>query len=107
MEEAAHDFPEATFIMSHGGYPFVQEAIFVCQRNANVYMDISEYENAPMLDFYLQAMKNTISDKVIFASAHPFVELKDALDTYAKFDFTDEVRKKIMAENAKKILKIK
>ena len=42
--------------------------------------------------------------KVVFASAHPFVELKDALETYAQFDFTDEVRQKIMIGNAKKIL---
>lgn len=106
VDKVARDFPELTLIMSHGGYPFVNEAIYACLRNANVYMDISEYERAPMVDVYVQAMKSTITDKVLFASAHPFIELADALDAYKHFDFTDEVRNKIMYENARKVLKL-
>lgn len=106
VDQVARDFPELTLIMSHGGYPFVNEAIYACMRNANVYMDISEYERAPMVDVYVQAMKTLITDKVLFASAHPFIELADALDAYKHFDFTDEVRNKIMYENARKVLKL-
>lgn len=106
VDKVARDFPELTLIMSHGGYPFVNEAIYACLRNANVYMDISEYERAPMVDVYVQAMKSTITDKVLFASAHPFIELADALDAYKHFDFTDEVRNKVMYENARKVLKL-
>ena len=43
IDVVARDFPELILIMSHGGYPFVNEAIFACMRNANVYMDLSEY----------------------------------------------------------------
>lgn len=106
VDQVARDFPELTLIMSHGGYPFVNEAIYACLRNANVYMDISEYERAPMVDVYVQAMKTLITDKVLFASAHPFIELADALDAYKHFDFSDEVRNKIMYENARKVLKL-
>ena len=104
--KVARDFPELTLIMSHGGYPFVDAAIYTCQRNANVYMDISEYERSPQVETYVKAMCTTISDKVLFASAHPFIELRDALDAYAAFPFTDEVRNKIMYENARKVLKL-
>ena len=38
IDVVARDFPELILIMSHGGYPFVNEAIFACMRNANVYM---------------------------------------------------------------------
>ncbi|MCI6333213.1 MAG: amidohydrolase family protein, partial [Desulfovibrio sp.] len=85
---------------------FVDAAIYTCQRNANVYMDISEYERSPQVETYVKAMCTTISDKVLFASAHPFIELRDALDAYAAFPFTDEVRNKIMYENARKVLKL-
>ena len=44
IDVVARDFPELILIMSHGGYPFVNEAIFACMRNANVYMDLSEYD---------------------------------------------------------------
>lgn len=104
VDKVARDFPELVIIMSHGGYPFVNEAIFTCLRNANVYMDISEYERAPMVDVYVKAMNETIGNKVVFASAHPFIELKDAIEAYQHFDLLPDVRKKVMYENAARIL---
>lgn len=104
VDQVARDFPELVFIMSHGGYPFVTEAIYTCQRNANVYMDISEYERSPMIDVYVRAMNDVIGDKVVFASAHPFIELKDALEAYKSFGLRPEIREKIMYGNAHKIL---
>ena len=85
VDRVARDFPELTLIMSHGGYPFVHEAIYACQRNANVYMDISEYERSPMVETYVKAMNGPIRKKVVFASAHPFIELSDALEAYRDF----------------------
>lgn len=106
VDIVARDFPELTIIMSHGGYPFVNEAIFTCMRNANVYMDLSEYELAPMADVYVQALNTTIGDKVVFASAHPFVEQEEAIAIYGKMNLTAEVRRKVMYETAAKILKL-
>lgn len=106
VDRLANDFPDLTVIMSHGGYPFVNEAIYVCQRNANVYMDISEYERCPQINVYIGAMKGVLSDKIVFASAHPFVEQKDALEAYGHFGLDDTVYNKIMYGNAKRILKL-
>lgn len=106
VDQVARDFPELTLIMSHGGYPFVNEAIYACLRNANVYMDFSEYERAPMKDVFVDAMKGIIQDKVVFASAHPFIELEDALQAYKEFDLSTEVREKVMYKNAARILKL-
>ena len=104
VDIVARDFPELTVIMSHGGYPFVNEAVFTCMRNANVYMDLSEYELAPMADVYVQALNSTIGDKVVFASAHPFVEQAEAISIYNKMNLKDDVRRKVMYENAMRIL---
>lgn len=104
VDVVARDFPELRIVMSHGGYPFVNEAIFACLRNANVYMDCSEYELAPMADAYVHAMNTLISDKVVFASAHPFIEQEHALDIYARMPLSDEVREKVMYRNALRIL---
>jgi len=106
IDVVARDFPELILIMSHGGYPFVNEAIFACMRNANVYMDLSEYELAPMAEAYVQALNTMISDKVIFASAHPFIEQEEAIRIYKELDISDEVREKVMYKNARKILRL-
>ena len=104
VDIVARDFPDLVIIMSHGGYPFVNEAIFACMRNANVYMDLSEYELAPMAEAYVQAMNTVISDKVLFASAHPFVEQADAINIYKDMPLTPEVRAKVMYGNARRVL---
>ena len=49
-------------------------------------------------------MNELITDKVLFASAHPFVELADALDAYEAFELTEEARRKVMHENARRVL---
>ncbi|MFR1533200.1 MAG: amidohydrolase family protein [Bilophila wadsworthia] len=79
IDVVARDFPELILIMSHGGYPFVNEAIFACMRNANVYMDLSEYELAPMAEV-CRRLNKMIGDKVI-SSAHLFIEQADAIET--------------------------
>lgn len=104
VDIVARDFPELTIIMSHGGYPYVNEAVFVCMRNANVYMDISEYEQAPMCEVYITAMNSCISDKVLFASAHPFVEQAKSIEIYNAMPLSDENREKIMYSNACRVL---
>ncbi|MFU2207550.1 amidohydrolase family protein [Solidesulfovibrio sp. C21] len=104
VDVVARDFPDLTIVMSHGAYPFVTEAIYTCLRNANVYMDCSEYERAPMSDVYVQAMNTMIPDKVVFASAHPFIEQADALAAYAAMPLSDEVRRKVLYENALRVL---
>ena len=104
IDIVARDFPELRIVASHGGYPWISEMINVPQRNANVYVDLSEYERSPLSEAYIQAANTMISDKVLYASAHPFVDFKTALKTYQDLPFTEEVRQKIMYTNAAKLL---
>jgi hypothetical protein len=52
----------------------------------------------------VQAANTMIADKILYASAHPFVDFKDALKKYQTLDFKPEVRQKIMHDNAAKLL---
>ena len=104
IDFVARDFPELKIVASHGGYPWISEMINVAQRNANVYVDLSEYERSPLSEAYIQAANTMITDKVLYASAHPFVDFKTALKTYTDLPFTPEAREKIMYKNAAKLL---
>lgn len=104
IDFVARDFPDLKIIISHGGYPWVNEAIIVAQRNRNVYIELSEYESAPMSEAYIQAANTIIADKVLYASAHPFVDFREALATYAGLAFKPDVRQKIMYGNAARLL---
>lgn len=104
IDFVARDFPELKIVISHGGYPWVNEAIFVTQRNANVFLEVSEFELSPQADAYLQAANSIIPDQFLFASAHPFVEQHKALAIYKDLPLQKKVRKKIMYKNARRLL---
>lgn len=106
IDFVARDFPELKIIISHGGYPWVNEMIMIAQRNTNVYLELSEYEFFPQSEAYIQAANTIISDKVLYASAHPFVDFKLALKNYEKLPFKPEVREKVMYKNAAKLLNL-
>lgn len=104
IDFVARDFPDLKIIISHGGYPWVNEAIFVAQRNKNVYLDISEYELTPMSEAYIQAANTLISDKLLYASAHPFVDFRDSLKIFENLPLDKGVREKVMYSNAARLL---
>lgn len=104
IDFVARDFPELKIIISHGGYPWVNETIIVTERNRNVYVELSEYEFSPMAEAYIQAANTMIPNKILYASAHPFVDFKQALKTYQTLPFEPDVRQKVMYSNAAKLL---
>ena len=106
VDEVARDFPDLTIVMSHGGYPYVQEACMVCHRNANVYMEWSEYETWPFADGYVKAGNELIPDKLIFASAHPFYDSWECAKLYETLGFKPDVLENVLYNNAARVLGI-
>jgi predicted TIM-barrel fold metal-dependent hydrolase len=104
VDEVARDFPDLTVIMSHGGYPFVQDAIMVCHRNKNVYMDLSEYETWPGAAAYFEAANELIPDKILFASAHPFYDSWARAELYKSFGLRQDVLENLLYNNAARVL---
>jgi hypothetical protein len=60
-----------------------------------------------MAEAYVEAANTMIGDKILYASAHPFVDFRIALKSYEKLQFTPEVRQKIMYDNAARFLGLK
>ena len=104
LDKVATDFPDLRILVSHGGYPWVLEAIALVLRHSNVYMDFSTCESKLMGQNYIQAANEYITDKVVFASANPFVEVHKAVEKYQRLDFTEECRRKLFYENGMKLL---
>ena len=104
VDTVAADFPELRILISHGGYPWVNEAIAVVMRNRNVYLDFSTCENKPFGELYIAAANTAIADKVVFSSASPFVEVGKAVKKYQELPFTTDVREKMFYHNGLKFL---
>lgn len=104
IDYVARDFPQLKIIISHGGYPWVNEAIMVTERNPNVYMELSEYEKHPMGEAYVKAAAEHIGDKLLFASAHPGQDFRTAIALYQDMNLPQGILEQIMYGNAKKLL---
>lgn len=57
-----------------------------------------------MSEAYIQAANTILQDKILFASAHPFVHYKDAVKLYDTLPFNEDTREMIMSENGKRVL---
>ena len=55
---------------------------------------------------YLEAANSILRDQVLFGSAYPIIGVKDAVDFYSRFPFTQEARDHVMYKNWKRLLKL-
>jgi predicted TIM-barrel fold metal-dependent hydrolase len=74
LEQVAMDFPELTVIMSHGGYPWVLEAVLTAWKHPNVYLELAAHrpkyfaEPGTGWEPLLRFGQTTIADKVLFGT---------------------------------------
>lgn len=104
IDRVAADFPDLKIVISHGAYPFVNEVIMTVHRNRNVYIDLAEYEEQPFSEGYFQAANTLIGDKVLFASAAPFMDFQEQIALYKRLPFKPEVLENVMYNNAARLL---
>lgn len=106
VDKVAADFPDLRILISHGCYPWVNEAIAVCMRHRNVFMDFSTCDGKPLGELYIKAANEHIGDRVVFSSANPFIEVAKAVQRYEALEFHPTIRQKIMYDNAARLLRL-
>jgi len=74
MDVVARDFPELTIIMSHGGYPWVLEAVLLAWKYPNVFLELAAHrpkyfaESGTGWEPLLRFGQSTIASKVLYGS---------------------------------------
>jgi uncharacterized protein len=106
VDEVATDFPEVTFICSHGCWPWVTEMIGVAWRHDNVYFETSGYHFMPGSEMYWQAANTVLPDKVLFATAYPFVPIKETVERFLKLPLKPDALERVMYSNAARLLNL-
>lgn len=105
LDEVSKDFPDLKIVVSHGGYPFVNEMIGVAFRNKNIFFELSEYETFPLSSVFFEAANTILSDQILFASAHPFVNYLEAIALYTEtLPIKPDILEKIMSKNGARVL---
>ena len=106
IDDVAADFPQLTIIMAHPAVPWQEEQLSVALHKANVYLDLSGWSPKYFRPVLVQYATTLLQDKVLFGSDYPALQPERWLKDFEKLEMKDEVRRKILLENARKLLKL-
>lgn len=105
VDRIALRHPNLRMLLSHGGWPFVQEVIWIALMRKNVYImpDLYMYQT-PFTVEYVAAANTVIKDKIIYGSAYPIVSQKESVNNYLNCGIHGEFLENVMFNNALKFL---
>lgn len=106
IDEVAADFPDLTIIMAHPAVPWQEEQLSIALHKANVYMDLSGWSPKYFRPVLVQYANTLLQDKVLFGSDYPALQPDRWIRDFEAADFKEEVRQKILLDNARKLLKL-
>ncbi len=106
VDDVAADFPELRIIMAHPAWPWQEEQLAILVHKPNVYMDLSGWSPKYFQPALVQYANTLLQDKVMFGSDYPVISPERWLKDFAQAGFREEVRQKILLDNAAKLLGI-
>lgn len=104
IDDVAADFPGLTVVMAHPAWPWIDQQIAVALHKPNVYMDLSGWAPKYIPETLVREADTRLRDKVLFGSDFPYLPPDRWLREFEDLPMRDEVRPKILLENARKVL---
>ncbi|HZR97694.1 MAG TPA: amidohydrolase family protein [Chloroflexota bacterium] len=104
LDDVAADFPSLTIIGAHPSWPWQDEMLSVALHKANVYFDLSGWSPKYFSPSLIQYANTLLQNKVLFGSDFPVISPERWLADFEAAPFRDEVRPKILLENARRVL---
>ncbi|WP_255167005.1 amidohydrolase family protein [Natrononativus amylolyticus] len=104
IDDVAANFPDLQILIAHPAFPWEREQLAICQQKGNVYMDLSGWMPKYIDDQVLHYAKTLLSDKVMFGTDYPMLEPKPWLEQFAALEFSEELQRKLLWENAESFL---
>jgi predicted TIM-barrel fold metal-dependent hydrolase len=104
VDDVAVDFPNMPIVLAHPSFPWQEEAISVAMHKAQVYIDLSGWSPRLFPPVLLQYANTALQDKLLFGSDYPVITPDRWLRDFERIDIKDEVRPKILKDNAVRLL---
>jgi uncharacterized protein len=104
IDDVAADFPDLPIIMAHPSFPWQDVALSVATHKPQVYIDLSGWSPKYFPPQLVQYANTLLQDKVLFGTDYPLLTPDRWLKDFAALPIKDEVRPKILKENAARLL---
>ncbi|HVG19380.1 MAG TPA: amidohydrolase family protein [Blastocatellia bacterium] len=107
LDHVAADFPQMTIIGAHPAWPWHEEMLAIIAHKANVFMDLSGWSPKYIPKSIMDEARTRLQDRILFGSDYPFIMPGRWLADFDSLEgFSPEVRKKILHDNAARILRL-
>ncbi|WP_199863519.1 MULTISPECIES: amidohydrolase family protein [unclassified Streptomyces] len=106
VDDVAADFPGMRIVLAHPSFPWQDEALAVATHKPQVYIDLSGWSPKYFPPQLVRYANSLLKDKVLFGSDFPLLAPDRWLADFAELPIKDEVRPKILKENAARLLGI-
>lgn len=104
LDEVAADFPGFQIIMAHPSVPWQDEANSIATHKSNVFIDLSGWSPKYFPESLVKLSNSVLQDKVLFGTDYPLITPQKWMSAFADLPLKDEVRPKILKENAVRLL---
>jgi predicted TIM-barrel fold metal-dependent hydrolase len=104
LDDLAARFPALNIIMAHPSVPWQDEALAVATHKSNVWIDLSGWSPKYFPENLVRHANSILQNKVLFGSDFPLITPDRWLGDFANLTLKDEVRPKILKENAVRLL---
>ncbi|RDZ42381.1 amidohydrolase [Haloferax sp. Atlit-10N] len=105
IDDVAAEHPDLQILIAHPAYPWEREQLAICQQKGNVYMDLSGWLPKYIDEQVLHYAKTVLQDKVMFGTDYPMIRPGRWFESFEEhFDASEEVKRKLLWENAEQFL---
>jgi predicted TIM-barrel fold metal-dependent hydrolase len=105
VDRPAIYFPDTPFVLSHTGYPWVDEAIAMAQKFPNVYLGTASYPPLHWAPEVLSFARRAGRRKVLFGTNFPTVGHRQALAQLDGLELPDDVTSNLLEGTARTIFR--
>ena len=101
IDRPALYFPDVAFVLSHTGWPWVDEAVAMALKFSNVYLGTASYPPRRWPVAVVDFLRHAGRSKVLFGTNFPTVGHRQALGQVGELDLDDGVRHGLLEGNAR------
>lgn len=105
IDRPAIYFPETDFILSHTGWPWIDEAVAMAFKFSNVYLSTASWPPRRWAPSLVDFARGPGRRKVLFATNFPTVGHRQALGQLAELHLEDEARLGLLGANARRVFR--
>ena len=103
LDRAAIYFPGLAFVLTHTGWPWVEEAIAMAWKHPNVFLGTSAYAPKYWKPEMVKFINSHGQDKVMWGTDFPLIDHAESLEQIDALDLRETSKAKLLHDNAARI----